>query len=99
MARLPGHASVLLVIIEHTTPVRSTTADHMRFGVKIPPFPDCAAVASVAWTLSTMSFGILQLPSAIADEETRNPTPTMKRPFIECFIFHPPFITSLKRQP
>src|SRR5579862_7952921 len=37
MARLPGHGSFPLLMTEHSTPCRSTMADHIRFGLKIPP--------------------------------------------------------------
>src|SRR5450631_219603 len=37
IARLPGHGSLPLLITEQRLPLRSTIADHMRFGLKMPP--------------------------------------------------------------
>jgi hypothetical protein len=47
MARLPGHASPVLMT-EQSLPARSTTADHMRFGLKMPPFPSFNFTTSVS---------------------------------------------------
>ena len=40
IARLPGQASPVFMT-EQSVPDLSTTADHIRFGLKRPPFPDC----------------------------------------------------------
>src|SRR5581483_3501820 len=66
IARLPGHGSLPLLIMEHSTPCRSTTADHIRFGLKMPPLasPKLITVASLDWIALTVDAGIPQPPKS-----------------------------------
>src|SRR6266403_6256453 len=52
MARLPGQASPI-TITEQSRPCRSTTADHIRFGWKIPPLFNWTTTASWLCTVAT----------------------------------------------
>ncbi len=56
MARLPGQASPALAS-EQSTPARSTTADHMRLGLKMPPLFICTTICSSRCTLMTTDCG------------------------------------------
>src|SRR3954447_25358885 len=53
IARLPGHASGLLLTIEQRRPCRSTIADHIRFGVNSPPLPVETTTPSCVWIVFT----------------------------------------------
>src|SRR5579863_8515255 len=60
IARLPGHGSLPLLITEHRLPLRSTIADHIRFGLKIPPLASgrLMTMASLACTAETVAAGM-----------------------------------------
>src|ERR1700674_4681683 len=78
IALLPGQASPILMT-EHNTPFRSTTADHMRFGLKMPPLFCVTPPASWLCTLLTTLRAKLHCPSlssAIAKCEIAIPIAT-----------------------
>src|SRR5579862_9129290 len=54
MARLPGQASPVL-ITEHSTPARSTMADHIRLGENRPPLFCSTTVANWFWIRRTFA--------------------------------------------
>src|ERR1700694_4736767 len=61
MALLPGQASPILMT-EHKTPLRSTTADHIRLGLKMPPLVCATTTASSLCTLFTTLEAKLHCP-------------------------------------
>src|SRR5271166_3158924 len=70
IARLPGQALFsLLVITEQTTPLRSTTADHIRFGLNNPPLPSCTTLNSCSCTLLTTPASMAQGPNPLSVAE------------------------------
>ena len=58
--RLPGQASPML-ITEHNFPWRSTTADHIRFGEKMPPLFRWTTAVSCACKWLTVAAGMAQV--------------------------------------
>src|SRR2546430_14796887 len=92
MARLPGQASPT-TITEQSRPCRSTTADHIRLGRKMPPLSNGTTAASWLWTpLTTVDerlhpgFGSPSPANTKSEEAKTAPSATTSRIFGICCL-------------